>query len=107
MARHKELAGGHMIVAAILVTIIMVGIYFVTQMSLKVISQLPVHYYHSLPSSNKTDFDRDGIPDYIDDSDGDGIADLHDATPYGANIDDMQQPSKVFNERLRKQGLFH
>ena len=42
---------------------------------------LPMVYYNSLPVSNTGDIDRDGIPDTIDDSDGDSIADAYDATP--------------------------
>ncbi|MBT3293088.1 hypothetical protein HN512_04215 [Candidatus Peregrinibacteria bacterium] len=42
---------------------------------------LPVAYYNTLPVSNTGDIDRDGIPDTIDDSDGDSIADAYDATP--------------------------
>lgn len=44
---------------------------------------MPVAYYNSLPVSNTGDMDRDGIPDTIDDSDGDHIADAYDATPLG------------------------
>lgn len=43
---------------------------------------LPQAYYNSLPVSNTGDMDRDGIPDTIDDSDGDRIADAYDATPF-------------------------
>lgn len=43
---------------------------------------LPVAYYNTLPVSNTGDMDRDGIPDTIDDSDGDHIADAYDATPF-------------------------
>jgi hypothetical protein len=44
---------------------------------------LPVAYYNSLPIANQGDMDKDGIPDTIDDSDGDKIADAYDATPFG------------------------
>ena len=60
--------------------VVMVGL---AHASLKVIHSLPNHYYNLLPVANQTDLDRDGIPDYIDDSDGDGIADAQDPLPYG------------------------
>ena len=42
---------------------------------------LPMAYYKTLPVSQQGDIDRDGIPDTIDDSDHDHIADAYDATP--------------------------
>lgn len=45
---------------------------------LRFIQQSPAHYYNLLPVSRETDFDRDGIADYYDDSDGDGISDDQD-----------------------------
>ena len=39
---------------------------------------------HTLPVAEQNhDFDRDGIPNSADDSDGDTIADKYDATPFG------------------------
>ncbi len=43
---------------------------------------LPMAYYNTLPVSHEGDMDRDGIPDTIDDSDRDHIADAYDATPF-------------------------
>ena len=59
----------------------------VAQTTLQSIRHMPGHYYNLLPSSDRTDMDNDGIPDTIDDSDGDGISDKMDALPYGTNVD--------------------
>jgi len=51
---------------------------------LRVIHEVSVGYYNALPvSQSLADFDRDGIPNSIDDSDGDTISDMYDATPFG------------------------
>lgn len=49
------------------------------------IRETAVEYYNALPvSQSLADFDRDGIPNSIDDSDGDTISDMYDATPFGS-----------------------
>lgn len=52
---------------------------------------LPVAYYNTLPVSKTGDMDRDGIPDMIDDSDGDHIADAYDATPLKGDNERARQ----------------
>ena len=51
---------------------------------LQMLNEIVFGYYSSLPVSEQSaDFDRDGIPNHIDDSDGDTISDKYDATPFG------------------------
>lgn len=73
------------IAGVVLVLIALAIMYSVLIICLKVIRNVPTTYYNLLPASDITDFDRDGIPDNIDDSDGDGVADKNDPTPYGTS----------------------
>lgn len=50
---------------------------------MRAVEDMIFHYYHSLPIAMNADNDRDGISDDFDDSDGDGIADISDPTPFG------------------------
>ena len=51
---------------------------------LHMLNELAFGYYNTLPvAEGSDDFDRDGIPNYIDDSDGDTISDKFDITPFG------------------------
>ena len=78
----------------------MVVMFIVARRALEVIATIPDRYYQLLPVSNTADFDLDGILDYIDDSDGDGIADADDATPYGRNIETLLERSKFLDMSL-------
>lgn len=82
-------------VGTILIFIAIASVLAVVQSSMNVFQSLPGHYHNLLPVSRTLDIDRDGIPDYIDDSDGDGIADNTDAKPYGSDVD-------IFELRTRR-----
>ena len=66
----------------ILVVIFLIAVFGLVSLLLNVIQGSQITYYNLLPVSDQRDLDRDGIPDYIDDSDGDGISDSIDANPY-------------------------
>lgn len=86
--------GGGTLVGTVLICIAVIAMVAVVQISLHVLRSLPGHYYNLLPVSGTLDIDRDGIPDYIDDSDGDGIADQTDVKPYGADVDIFELRTK-------------
>ena len=61
---------------------IVFGSLFVAYKAYEFLKVLPQYYSNTLPVSQSGDLDRDGILDYYDDSDGDGIYDHKDANPY-------------------------
>lgn len=67
-----------------LLSTLLVTAFAIVIPQLHVLNEVAIGYYQSLPVSElNSDFDKDGIPNYIDDSDGDTISDKHDATPFG------------------------
>ena len=86
---------------AILATITFVIIALAAaQFGLLGIKAMQENYINMSINNNAMDIDRDGIPDAIDDSDGDSIPDKYDATPYGHDIDIFEIRTRgVFNQR--------
>ena len=83
------------IFGAIMIALVVVVCILVVQISLKTIQSMPIQYYDLLPASNQIDLDGDQIPDVIDDSDGDGIPDHQDVTPYGQDVDIFEARSQM------------
>lgn len=81
---------GHRAGGMILASVFIATSLYMAHKTLNFIHRLPSTYFDMLPASSSTDFDRDGIPDYIDDSDGDGIADDKDPQPYGRGMSVLQ-----------------
>lgn len=69
--------------------------FWVAKVSLTALTALQDNYSITIQQGNTTDLDRDGISDRYDDSDGDGIPDNRDATPYGHDVD-------IFSIRVKK-----
>lgn len=57
--------------------------FWVVRISLVGIKAMQNNYAVTLNGQYIQDLDRDGISDNFDDSDGDGVADALDPTPYG------------------------
>lgn len=70
--------------------------FWVVKISLTAITALENNYSLTIQQGNTTDLDRDGISDRYDDSDGDGIPDNRDATPYGHDVDIFSIRAKQF-----------
>ncbi|PIR52657.1 hypothetical protein COU76_05320 [Candidatus Peregrinibacteria bacterium CG10_big_fil_rev_8_21_14_0_10_49_10] len=68
--------------AALLSVLLVVGFAIVIP-QIHVLNEMVLGYYNTLPVSESADFDRDEIPNTIDDSDGDHISDKYDSTPFG------------------------
>jgi hypothetical protein len=67
-----------------LLSTLLVTAFAIVIPQLHALNEVAFGYYHSLPVSELNgDFDKDGIPNHIDDSDGDTISDKYDATPFG------------------------
>tara|TARA_Y100000310_G_scaffold336436_1_gene420976 strand:+ start:144 stop:407 length:264 start_codon:yes stop_codon:yes gene_type:complete len=72
---------------AALLSVLLVVSFAIAIPQLHMINELVFGYYNTLPIAEvNADFDRDGIPNYIDDSDGDSISDKYDLTPMGASL---------------------
>lgn len=70
-------------VAALLSTLLVTG-FAIAIPQLHSLNEMAFGYYNTLPVSEmNADFDKDGIPNYADDSDGDTISDKNDPTPFG------------------------
>lgn len=87
------------IAGVVLVGVMLMALVAVVQISLLAIRSIPTQYYFSLPASDQTDLDRDGIPDNRDDSDGDGVADSLDPTPYGESGGSIPKPRVNWGRR--------
>ena len=67
-----------------LLSVLLVTGFAIVVPQLHMLNEMVFGYYNTLPVAEQShDFDRDGIPNSADDSDGDTISDKHDATPFG------------------------
>lgn len=68
---------------SILLGLLLFSHFFIVLPRLRMLDYIVLHYYYRLPFSSTVDIDRDGVQNLADDSDGDGISDARDASPYG------------------------
>lgn len=68
---------------ALLTAILVVCNFTLFLPRIRAIEDMVFHYYHTLPLASNSDVDRDGIVDDLDDTDGDGIPDYIDISPFG------------------------
>lgn len=73
---------GYARAGVLFVLIVGISLTYFSYKTVLFLKSVPMHYYNTLPLSTSGDLDRDGILDYYDDSDGDGIADNVDPTPF-------------------------
>lgn len=83
------------------ITFIVIG-FLAAHFGLLSIKAMQENYINMSIDKANTDFDKDGIADHYDDSDGDTIPDRYDATPYGQDVDIFEvRTRKMFNPRQR------